>query len=160
MLGNGYVYAVQSGEFVKIGVSREPERRLVKLQADCPMEAKLLGVIEGGYKLEKVLHKRFRKYHARGEWFHMQGPVLAWAENLSNVSGKEKAAPDGALAAWIFHNCLTDAAFGSLVGLSQSQISRIKRGKSRPSWEALAAIEKATKGKVTAADFMESGEAV
>lgn len=48
---------------------------------------------------------------------------------------------------------LTDAAFAEKVGLSQSQVSRIKRGKSMPSWDAAAAIERATDGSVTASDF-------
>lgn len=48
---------------------------------------------------------------------------------------------------------LTDEAFGVLVGLSQSQVSRIKRGKSIPSWSKIAAIEEATKGKVKLRDF-------
>lgn len=48
---------------------------------------------------------------------------------------------------------LTDEAFGALVGLSQSQVSRIKRGKSIPSWPTIAAIEEATKGKVKLSDF-------
>lgn len=48
---------------------------------------------------------------------------------------------------------ITDAAFAATVGMSQSQVNRLKNGRSRPSWEAIAAIEKATKGKVTANDF-------
>lgn len=49
---------------------------------------------------------------------------------------------------------LTDDAFAALVGMSQSQVSRLKRGLSRPSWDNLAAIERATDGAVTANDFM------
>ena len=61
------------------------------------------------------------------------------------------------LETFLSENKLTDAAFGKLVGLSQSQVNRIKRGVSKPSWDALGAIERATKGAVKAADFM-SGE--
>lgn len=49
---------------------------------------------------------------------------------------------------------LTDEAFASQVGISQSQVSRLKRGLSRPSWDSLVAIERATGGAVAAADFM------
>lgn len=49
---------------------------------------------------------------------------------------------------------LTDAAFALKVGLSQSQISRLRRGRSLPSWEAISAIATATKGKVTADDWV------
>lgn len=49
---------------------------------------------------------------------------------------------------------LTDAAFAALVGMSQSQVNRLRRGLSQPSWDTVAAIEKATAGKVSASDFV------
>ena len=49
---------------------------------------------------------------------------------------------------------LTDAAFGELIGVSQSQVSRIKRGVSWPSKDVLTAIALATKQKVTANDIL------
>lgn len=48
---------------------------------------------------------------------------------------------------------LTDAAFASLVGMSQSQVNRLRRGLSQPSWDTVATIERATGGKVSALDF-------
>jgi hypothetical protein len=36
--------------------------------ADGPLE--LLGVIQGGARLERELHKRFRRNRAHGEWFN------------------------------------------------------------------------------------------
>lgn len=53
---------------------------------------------------------------------------------------------------------LTDATFGELVGLSQSQVSRIRRGVSWPSKEAIEKIAKATKHKVTANDLLKAKE--
>ncbi|MDD1434619.1 helix-turn-helix domain-containing protein [Rhizobiales bacterium 3FA27D7] len=58
------------------------------------------------------------------------------------------------LSEYLSVNNLTDEAFGVLVGMSQSQISRIKRGISKPSWESLATIDHVTKGSVTANDFV------
>lgn len=58
------------------------------------------------------------------------------------------------LGTYLSANKMTDEAFAALVGMSQSQISRLRRGLSKPSWESLAAIERATGGVVTAADFM------
>lgn len=57
------------------------------------------------------------------------------------------------LAQYLTDQNLTDEAFAALVGVSQSQISRLKRGISRPSWETVAAIERATGGAVTISDF-------
>lgn len=48
----------------------------------------------------------------------------------------------------------TDAAFGRRVGLSQSQISRLRRGASRPSLDAIARIADATGQSVRAEDWM------
>lgn len=47
----------------------------------------------------------------------------------------------------------TDAAFGKRCGISQSQISRLKRGICRPSWEAVSKIAAATGNKVKLADW-------
>jgi transcriptional regulator with XRE-family HTH domain len=49
---------------------------------------------------------------------------------------------------------MTDDAFAALVGLSQSQISRIRRDKSWPTREAMERIATATAGVVTANDFL------
>lgn len=49
---------------------------------------------------------------------------------------------------------LTDAAFAAIVGMSQSQVNRLRRGLSQPSWETVAVIERATDGKVCASDFL------
>lgn len=53
---------------------------------------------------------------------------------------------------------ITEAEFGRQVGLSQSQINRIRLGASYPSWEKIPAITKATKGRVRAADFVRSSQ--
>jgi len=49
----------------------------------------------------------------------------------------------------------TDAAFASRAGLSQTQINRLKRGISSPSFETIKKIAKASKGKVKFADWAE-----
>lgn len=47
----------------------------------------------------------------------------------------------------------SDAAFGARVNLSQSQVNRLRRGMSRPSWSAIDSIAKATGDKVTVKDW-------
>lgn len=63
------------------------------------------------------------------------------------------------LETYLRNKKLTDEAFGALVGLSQSQVSRIKRGKSTPSWKTIAVIEEATRGRVTIRDLRPEQEA-
>jgi hypothetical protein len=53
----------------------------------------------------------------------------------------------------------SDAAFAFRVSLSQSQISRLRRGVSRPSWAAIKAIADATGEKVTANDWASAEQA-
>lgn len=48
---------------------------------------------------------------------------------------------------------LTDAAFAGRVGMSQSQINRLRRGASSPDWETIEKIKGATDGQVTADDW-------
>ena len=48
---------------------------------------------------------------------------------------------------------LTDAKFAESAGLSQSQISRLKRGIGRPSFEAMKSITDATGGMVRGSDW-------
>ena len=58
------------------------------------------------------------------------------------------------LALYLENSTLSDEAFGQLVGLSQSQVNRIKNGKSKPTLEMVAKISKATEGSVSFADFI------
>lgn len=47
----------------------------------------------------------------------------------------------------------SDAAFAFRAELSQSQVNRLRRGMSRPSWATIDLIAKATSKKVTANDW-------
>jgi T5orf172 domain len=54
---------------VKIGTSTDTPERLYSLQIGNSNSLSIIGVIDGNRKLEKELHKTFRKHHIRGEWF-------------------------------------------------------------------------------------------
>ena len=71
------VYFIQSGNVgpVKIGVAKNVQKRLDALQTGNHMELKLITKIicEGmvhAYAMEKKFHRKFKKYHIRGEWFY------------------------------------------------------------------------------------------
>lgn len=59
------------------------------------------------------------------------------------------------LADWMRAKALTDAAFAEMVGRDRTTVSRWRTEKTRPDWPALAAIERATNGAVTARDFLQ-----
>lgn len=71
---SGYLYVVKpkyrDGPF-KIGISNSLEKRLEALQTAHYEELEVLIVLEteNPRELEKSLHKRFRNYRIRGEWF-------------------------------------------------------------------------------------------
>jgi transcriptional regulator with XRE-family HTH domain len=63
------------------------------------------------------------------------------------------------LAEYLKHTKESDAAFGHRASLSQSQVSRLRRGMSRPSWATIDQIAKATGKKVTANDWARAEQA-
>lgn len=83
-----HLYFVQCGEDgpIKIGVSREPWRRLQLLQNGCPYVLRMLGAVIGGVNLEPLLHQQFADYHIRGEWFEPVPELLAKIAELKKLS--------------------------------------------------------------------------
>jgi transcriptional regulator with XRE-family HTH domain len=57
------------------------------------------------------------------------------------------------LKEYLTNRPITDAEFGALIGVSQSQVTRIKNGQTSPSLAVIVAIEKATGGDVRANDI-------
>jgi hypothetical protein len=70
----GFLYVVKpkfkDGPF-KIGIASDLKKRLEALQTSHYEDLEVLMVIEmsNPRELEKALHKRFREYRIRGEWF-------------------------------------------------------------------------------------------
>lgn len=153
------IYFIRSGDHIKIGYSAAPSKRLSKISSDNPLSCELLGVIEGSERKEAEIHLLFSSYRVRGEWFQACDAISKYVAENTYVPVFEVAEDKSALGRFIKENSLTDAAFGERAGLSQSQVSRIRRGISWPSRDAVDAILKATDGKVTAHDLYEAQEA-
>ena len=72
---NHYLYAIQCGDCVKIGHAADPTKRLAALQTANPEELSLkwktrVGSTAAQAKaFERKLHKEFKDFHIRGEWF-------------------------------------------------------------------------------------------
>jgi len=69
--GQVYVIGSAGSRFVKIGYSKAPEKRLWFLQVGSPAELFVLAKFDGDQVLEAALHRYFRAYHVRGEWFDL-----------------------------------------------------------------------------------------
>ena len=69
----GFVYAIQSGEFVKIGFSCSPYKRFSDIGYSLPTEISVLAIIptQQQRRLEKELHTIFSSKRVSGEWFSL-----------------------------------------------------------------------------------------
>jgi len=72
---DNYVYFIVAGNSVKIGRSRNPEKRIKDLQVANPKKLVLAAKIKTNSKhqaawVEKELHSSYKKYRQNGEWFH------------------------------------------------------------------------------------------
>lgn len=78
------IYFVLNGEFVKIGVSDAPRKRIASLQTGSPFPLEVLAIVEGGYELEAELHRRFAAYRLLGEWFQYAPPIQELIASMPN----------------------------------------------------------------------------
>ena len=65
------LYIIQSDNFgaIKIGRSKDPQKRLKELQTGNPNKLKLIATFKDKGWLEKILHEKLAKYRLNGEWF-------------------------------------------------------------------------------------------
>ena len=70
------VYVAGFAQYVKIGVSVNIEERMKSIQM--PEEVTLFGVVDGWLSKETELHKRFKQYRLKGEWFRNEGELADW----------------------------------------------------------------------------------
>lgn len=96
-----YVYFVQSqhGGAIKIGVSDNPEQRLIQLQTAYPHKLVIVKRIECDNRryadeLERSLHDRFQSQRLSGEWFditiHEVQYEINWALGVADCVNSEK----------------------------------------------------------------------
>lgn len=71
--------------YVKIGKSRNPVRRINHLQTFSPTKLRPLFILEGDR--EKELHSRFAEYRVNGEWFEVKGELRTFIGEYVGKSG-------------------------------------------------------------------------
>lgn len=84
--GTGYVYFIRSGDSgpIKIGHSINPDARIWGLQAATHLPLRVVTTIVGDKKLEKTLHRKFRRFRIRGEWFRPVPTLLTFIAAIDN----------------------------------------------------------------------------
>lgn len=80
------VYFIQEENdgLIKIGYSRNPNRRLKSLQTNNPRKLRILKVIDGEMCRETYLHHRCSKFNASGEWFHPHPELIDYIDMLGD----------------------------------------------------------------------------
>lgn len=87
-----FVYFVRCQDYVKIGWSRQPERRIAILQNAVPFQLEILGIHPGTATDEFLLHERFASLRVRQEWFVRSPEIEAVARGgFEPVKRKRRA---------------------------------------------------------------------
>jgi hypothetical protein len=91
----GMIYFVQADivNLIKIGWSREPDRRLTHLQIGSPVKLTMLAAIPGHRSREKKLHYQFHAHRSHGEWFFPAQEILAYIELANTNTNPSRARP-------------------------------------------------------------------
>lgn len=78
---------------VKIGVSTSPMIRLREIERDIKKmfpkkdhSVKLIGVIQGGFAVERYLHKSFARHALGWEWFRPVRKVMALIDEVNRIA--------------------------------------------------------------------------
>lgn len=79
---DGWTYLIQSvnGGPIKIGATlKEPSTRLQAIQNGNPEELRIIDTLPG-IDLEPMMHRRYREWRIRGEWFEEEVLELIYDE--------------------------------------------------------------------------------
>lgn len=83
----GYVYAIQCGEAVKIGFTRDINQRATDLRIGSPAEHRLVGLVRATRQQETECHRLLAPWRVRGEWFDLTArPVSAFVSLMPVVA--------------------------------------------------------------------------
>lgn len=72
------VYVATHKDFIKIGTSKDPYRRMRELTGQYILPVRLFASFYGAEPLEGALHRHFTDQALGSEWFDVAGPVKAW----------------------------------------------------------------------------------
>jgi hypothetical protein len=80
------------GGVLKIGVSKDPERRIDALTQGCPFDISLFAILSpvNAARTENHLHVLLADHRARGEWFYLSRPTAA-VVRVAQASGSVEA---------------------------------------------------------------------
>lgn len=76
-----FIYVIGSnGPPYKVGISKDPKRRLKNIQTGHPHKLEILSIKETAFNktklLETIIHRNINKYKTHGEWFDIELETL------------------------------------------------------------------------------------
>ena len=82
-----FIYLIEAGDnqFLKIGFTKNPGKRLSTLQSGNPLTLCIVSLVKGDKQLEARLHKKFAKGKVRGEWFLYSVAIVNEFKNLKKL---------------------------------------------------------------------------
>lgn len=85
------IYFIESrrAKAIKIGLARDPEKRLRTLQTASPTKLRLIATCPGGPREEMLMHRRFASIRLRGEWFRATRELYEFASGCN--AGRHRA---------------------------------------------------------------------
>lgn len=71
---------------VGIGMSRDPETEVIRIEGLMPFKLELAGMEEGGQKRLEALKKQFKRFHLHGPWYKPADELKAYLDALPPAS--------------------------------------------------------------------------
>jgi DNA-binding transcriptional regulator YdaS (Cro superfamily) len=151
MSAPGYVYAIESGDAVKIGFAKDPVRRSHNIGVGSHVPYRLVGFVAATPEQEKEIHGLLSRWRIRGEWFRREGPVMHFLSLLLGSQKTRRSEETSGTRGLILRAIVyfgTEAKLAAAAGVSQPVINDAKRtGKVGP--RLAIGIEAATGGKIS-----------
>lgn len=91
-----FVYLIASGrDIIKVGMAKDVGKRVRALQTGGPFEMQIIHKIEVAADhvaaLEKLIHKRLKRYRLRGEWFRLErATAIRISERAASQFAKDR----------------------------------------------------------------------
>lgn len=87
-MNDGSVYVIESGGLCKIGIARDPERRLMHMRVGSALPMMMINhwPVEFPKDVETRLHKAYAAHRTHGEWFRLPREEIAWLHSVSDLT--------------------------------------------------------------------------
>lgn len=88
-----WLYIIRAGDYFKVGVSKDPERRLKDIQPHCPLFCELwfaesYQTGKEARRVESACHRFLKKERQHGEWFILSHETIRGLLSKLGVYGE------------------------------------------------------------------------